>query len=116
MTSSTTINVQYPTEVLIENEKNNKAETLVKNIACFGLAMHCAEAIYVSNDEKHEVRQYVEGDKLGIVVGGDNGRGTGLHQFDTLRFLTVDNEGSVYVSDWRHHRVVKCKVKPYSWR
>ena len=56
---------------------------------------------------KHEVRRYTIGDKNGIVVAGGNGQGNQLNRLNWPTCLFVDEEQTVYVSDYYNHRVMK---------
>ena len=82
-------------------------ETLIDGLACVGLAMDDEKSLYVTDDEKHEVRRYRKGETSGRVVAGGHGPGAGLHQLNTPTFLCVDGDHAVYVSDYRNHRVMK---------
>ncbi|CAF3486481.1 unnamed protein product [Rotaria socialis] len=117
-----------PTDVLIDNETDSliicdaenrrvvrwsrrssttQGEILIDNIQCLGLAMNEQRYLYVSDMEKHEVRQYQLGEKNGTLVAGGNGKGDGLNQLNEPRYLFVDRDHSVYVSDHYNHRVMK---------
>ena len=82
-------------------------ETILDNIACWGLAMDDEGALYVTDDEKHEVRRYRQGETSGTVVAGGNGTGDGLHQLNRPLYVSVDGDHAVYVSDYGNHRVMK---------
>ncbi|CAF2113087.1 unnamed protein product [Rotaria magnacalcarata] len=84
-----------------------QGEILIPNIECWGLAMDEKRYLYVSDDEKHEVRRYQLGEKNGILVAGGNDGGDGLHQLNWPTYLFVDRQQNVYVSDNENHRVVK---------
>ncbi|CAF1542480.1 unnamed protein product [Rotaria magnacalcarata] len=117
-----------PTDVLIDKKTNSliicdrnnrrvvrwsrhngttRGEILIDSIRCYGLAMDDQKYLYVSDFEKHEVRRYQLGDKNGIRIAGENGRGDDLNQFHYPTHLFVDRQQSVYVSDWHNHRVMK---------
>ncbi|CAF1219948.1 unnamed protein product [Rotaria sp. Silwood1] len=53
-------------------------DTIISNIACWGLTMDENGSLYVNDDEKHEVRRYKIGDTQGTVVAGGNGKGNRL--------------------------------------
>ncbi|CAF2123748.1 unnamed protein product [Rotaria magnacalcarata] len=80
---------------------------LINNIYCYGLAMDEQRYLYVSDWKNNEVRRYQGCDKIGILVAGGNGQGTGLNQLNNPTYLFVDRDHSVYVSDWDNHRVMK---------
>ncbi|UJR24289.1 hypothetical protein I4U23_027256 [Adineta vaga] len=84
-----------------------KQEVLVDNISCYGLGMDKDGFLYVSDDEKNEVRKWRKGDNEGILVAGGNGKGNGLNQLDSPTFIFVDENSSIYVSDWKNHRIMK---------
>jgi sugar lactone lactonase YvrE len=90
-------------------QQGRTGEVMIENISCRALAMDKNGSLYVSNDDKHEVRRYEKKDTTGTIVAGGNGWGNALNQLDAPCFLFVDAEQSVYVSDWRNHRVTKWK-------
>ncbi|CAF1463127.1 unnamed protein product [Rotaria sordida] len=117
-----------PTDVLIDKEtdsliicdRNNRrvvrwsrrsgttqGEILINNISCWGLAMDDQRYLYISDNDKHEVRRYQIGDKNGTIVAGGNGYGAGLNQFNWPTYIFVDQQQTVYVSDYGNHRVMK---------
>ena len=57
--------------------------------------------------KKHEVRRYRRGETNGTVVAGRNGQGAALNQLNEPRYVCVDGEHAVYVSDQNNHRVMK---------
>ncbi|CAF5129072.1 unnamed protein product [Rotaria sp. Silwood1] len=84
-----------------------RGETIISNIACFGLTMDDNGFLYVVDWKQHEVRRYKIGDTKGTVVAGGNGKGYRLDQLSEPRYVFVDRNHSVYVSEWRNHRVMK---------
>ncbi|CAF3498771.1 unnamed protein product [Rotaria socialis] len=117
-----------PTDVLIDKEMDSliicdywnrrvvrwsrrsgttQGEILINNIDCYGVAMDEQRYLYVSDTEKHEIRQYQLGEKNGTLVAGGNGHGDGLNQLNKPAYLFVDRDHSVYVSDSDNHRVMK---------
>lgn len=105
---------------IIVCDKNNKrvirwslepntttGQILVDNVECFGVAIDREGALYVSNTEKHEVRRYLNGDRIGQCVAGGNDSGPGLNQLHTPYFIALDDQGSLYISDNGNNRVVK---------
>ncbi|CAF1175919.1 unnamed protein product [Rotaria sordida] len=118
----------HPTDVLIDKETDSliicdwenrrvvrwprhsgtiQGEILINNIACAGLAMDDQRYLYISDNEKDEVRRYQIGDKNGTLVAGGNGGGDGLNQLNFPTYIFVDQQQTVYVSDWNNHRVMK---------
>ncbi|CAF1544400.1 unnamed protein product, partial [Rotaria sp. Silwood1] len=82
-------------------------ETIISNIACWGLTMDENGSLYVTDDGKAEVRRYRRGESQGTVVAGGNGSGNRLDQLSYPTYVFVDRDHSVYVSDWNNHRVMK---------
>ena len=86
----------------------NQSEILIDNIDCSRLTMDKFGFVYLSDYGKDEVRRWKIGEKgQGKVVAGGNGKGNQLNQLNDPGFLFVDDEQSVYVSDWENHRVMK---------
>ncbi|CAF4647651.1 unnamed protein product, partial [Rotaria sp. Silwood1] len=117
-----------PTDVLIDEETNSliicdrwnrrvlrlsrssstaQGEILVDKIMCIGLAMDDQRYLYVSDDDRHEIRRYQIGDKNGTSVAGGHEQGDGLNQFNYAGYIFVDEQQAVYVSDSQNHRVMK---------
>ncbi|CAF0803260.1 unnamed protein product [Adineta steineri] len=87
-----------------------RGEILIDNIHCRGLALDDQRYLYVSDYGRQEVRRYRLGDdKNGTLVAGGNGQGAGLNQLNWPRYLFVDREQNLYVSDQNNHRVMKWK-------
>ncbi|CAF0732554.1 unnamed protein product [Adineta steineri] len=88
---------------------NQTQEILIPNIDCYGLAMDKNEFLYVSDVGKNEVRRWKMGDynNEGIVVAGGNGQGNQLNQLNDPRFIFIDEDQSIYVTDQDNHRVMK---------
>ena len=82
-------------------------ETIIKNVRCADLIMHKNQYLYISDDEKHEVRRWKIGENERVLVAGGNGCGDGFNQLNTPHFIYVDQEDTLYVSDWGNHRVMK---------
>ncbi|CAF1478395.1 unnamed protein product [Adineta steineri] len=88
---------------------NQTQQILIDNIDCWFLAIDKYGFLYVSDSEKHEVRRWKMGEynNEGIVVAGGNGEGDQLNQLNMPRFIFVDEDQSVYVSDFLNLRVMK---------
>ncbi|CAF1452551.1 unnamed protein product [Rotaria sp. Silwood1] len=84
-----------------------RGETIISNIACWGLTMDDNGSLYVVDNEKYEVRRNKIGDTKATVVAGGNGKGNRLDQLSSPRCVFVDRDHSVYVSDNGNHRVMK---------
>jgi sugar lactone lactonase YvrE len=84
-----------------------RGETIIDNIACFGLAMDDEGSLYITDWQKHEVRRYRRGETTGTVVAGGNGQGAALNQLNEPLYVCVDGKHAVYVSDYWNHRVMK---------
>ncbi|CAF4707095.1 unnamed protein product, partial [Rotaria sp. Silwood2] len=112
--------LNHPTDVLIDKETDSliicdrwnkrvvrwsrrsgttQGEILIDNVSPWGLAMDDQRYLCISDCEKHEVRRYKIGDKNGTLVAGGNGKGDGLNQLNYPRYLFVDQQQTVYVSD-----------------
>ncbi|CAF1419655.1 unnamed protein product [Adineta steineri] len=88
---------------------NQNQQILIKNIDCNGLAMDKNGFLYVSNYKKNEVRRWKMGEynNAGVVVAGGNGQGDRLNQLSFPRYIFIDEDQSVYVTDRDNHRVMK---------
>ncbi|CAF2613369.1 unnamed protein product [Rotaria sp. Silwood2] len=84
-----------------------RGETIISDIACWGLTMDQNGSLYVVDNEKHEVRRYQKGESQGTIVAGGNGCGDRLDQLSNPRYVFVDQDFSVYVSEWGNNRVTK---------
>ncbi|CAF1383160.1 unnamed protein product [Adineta steineri] len=84
-------------------------QILIDDIDCFGLAMDKNGSLYVSDWKTNEVRRWKMGEynNEGIIVAGANGNGSQLNQLNWPTFIFVDDDQSVYVSDFENHRVMK---------
>jgi sugar lactone lactonase YvrE len=96
--------VQWP------RHNGTKGKTIISDIDCWGLAMDSHGYLYVSDNNKHEVKRWRIGDTNGTVVAGGNGPGNRLDQLNYPTYIFVDREQSVYVSDRYNHRVMKWKL------
>ncbi|CAF1486670.1 unnamed protein product [Adineta steineri] len=88
---------------------NQKQQILINNIDCSRLVMDKYGFLYVSDYMKDEVKRWKMGEynNEGIVVAGGNGEGYQLNQLNCPTVIFVDEDQSVYVSDWESHRVMK---------
>lgn len=84
-----------------------KGEILLENIHSYGLAIDDKRYLYVSDIDKHEVRRYQIGEKIGALVAGGYDKGAGINQLSVPTRIFVDRQQSVYVSDSNNHRVMK---------
>lgn len=87
---------------------HDSGQKLLSNIDCRGLALDNEGCLYTSDYMKDEVRRWGEVDGQGTVVAGANGRGHRLDQFNYPTHIFVDQNQSIYVSDTKNHRVMKC--------
>jgi sugar lactone lactonase YvrE len=90
-------------------QNGTSGQTIISDIDCKGLAMDNNGYLYVSDQNKHEVRRWKMGDTSGIgtVVAGGNGQGNGLDQLDSPSYIFVDQDHSVYVSHYTTQSVRK---------
>ena len=84
-----------------------RGDIIVSNVYCNGLATDYDGSVYVSDQERHEVRRYRQGLAEGVIVAGGNGLGSAFNQLNSPRGIFVDKEHSVYVVDTNNHRVMK---------
>jgi len=82
-------------------------ETIIKNVRCADLIMHKNQYLYISDEEKHEVRRWRIGENEDILVAGGNGSGDDFNQLNTPHFIFVDQEDTLYISDCYNDRVMK---------
>ncbi|CAF4047136.1 unnamed protein product, partial [Adineta steineri] len=119
--------LNYPRDIIFDSENNsfiisdkgNKRviqysdqnqtdqQILVSNIDCFGITIDQNGFIYVSDFENHEVRRWKQGDVVGELVAGGNGKGDHLNQLNGPSFIFIDKDYSLYISDRENHRVIK---------
>ncbi len=82
-------------------------ETVISDIGCYGLTIDNNGDLYVSDNNKHEVRRWKIGETNGTIVAGGHGQGNQFNQLNNPTYLFVDEDHSVYVSDNFNHRVMK---------
>ncbi len=82
-------------------------ETIISDVASYGLTMDSYGYLYISDYKKHEVRRWKIGDTNGTLVAGGNGAGNRLDQLNSPVRIFVDQDHSVYVSEHDNHRVTK---------
>ncbi|CAF4161652.1 unnamed protein product, partial [Rotaria sordida] len=122
-----------PTDMIIDKEKdsliicnyNNKrvvrwsrqngtnGKIIISNVGYHGLTMDDDGFFYVADCDKHEVIQYRMGQRQEIVVAGGNGEENRLDQLHAPRYIFVDRDHSIYVSDGYNHRVMIQLSNPY---
>ena len=86
----------------------HQPEIVIDGRACRALTIDDQGALYVSDNEKHEVRRYDQGGATkGTVVAGGRGEGGDFNQLSFPNHLFVDTQGNLYVSDMNNHRVMK---------
>jgi sugar lactone lactonase YvrE len=86
---------------------NTGGEIIISDIDCWGLTMDKNGSLYVSDQEKNEIRRWRIGESSGTIVAGGNGQGDRLNLLSTPRYIFVDDDYSVYVSDYSNDRVMK---------
>ncbi|CAF3359369.1 unnamed protein product [Rotaria socialis] len=119
--------LNYPTDVIVDKETDSliicdssnrrvvrwsrrngtSGKTIVSNIDCLGLIMDETGSLYVVDWITNEVRRYRRGESQGIVVAVGIGRGNRLDQLSDPRYVFVDRNHTVYVSDTEFHCVTK---------
>lgn len=122
-----TVEDEYSGGVIIWKKGATSGETLINvNSSLYGIALDADETyLYVSHHDEHCVVKYLKNGTFDSVVAGGNGNGSAFDQLNYRRCLkhspvserylfislargvTVNKDGSVYVSDSGNHRVVK---------
>ncbi|CAF1125421.1 unnamed protein product [Adineta steineri] len=82
-------------------------QIIISDVACWGLAMDDDGLLYVSDQEKSEVKRRRIGETNGTVVAGGNGNGDQIDQLSEPTHVFVDRDHSVFVSDFVNNRVIK---------
>ena len=91
-----------------QRQDGERREVIISDIRCVGLAIDDEGSLYVSDYERNEVRRYGHGDgRQGVIVAGGHGRGAAPNQLNCPRYIFVDAEHSVYVSEMENHCVTK---------
>ena len=89
-------------------QNNTHGEVIISDIDCLRLTMDKNGSLYVSDYKKDEVRRWKRGEKdKGTIVAGGNGKGHHLNQLNNPTFIVVDEDESLYVSDYYNDRVMK---------
>jgi len=90
---------------------NGDKEILIEDILSCGLMINENGDLFVSDWNQHAVKRWRKGEigrkREGIVVAGGNGQGNQLNQLNSPTYIFIDGEETVYVSDWKNHRVMK---------
>lgn len=97
-------------ERVIRWPRENRAkggEILIDYICGHGLTMDHERNLYVTDEQRHDVRRYRIGETNGTVVAGGNDQGNLLDQLDFPANVFVDDEQTVYVSDSNNNRIMK---------
>ncbi|CAF1533152.1 unnamed protein product, partial [Rotaria sp. Silwood1] len=90
-----------------------RGEILLDGIDCHSLALDNERYLYVSDDQKHEVRRYQLSREAGInskqgtLIAGGNMWGSNLNELFVPTYIFFDGQQAVYVSDTWNHRVMK---------
>ncbi len=95
---------------VMRRSRQNKTneEVIISNIDCSRLTMDKDGSLFVSDHVKNEVRRWKRGEKgKGTIVAGGNGKSDQLNQLNWPTFIFVDDDYSLYVSDYENHRVMK---------
>jgi hypothetical protein len=123
--------LNWPTDMLIDSEANSviicdsgngrvvqysheqstntggRIQIIIENIACFGLAIDHQGYLYLSDENKHEVKRFGREDTTDRIVAGGHGQGSRLKQLNTPHYIFINREQSIYVSDYANQRVMK---------
>ncbi|CAF3806178.1 unnamed protein product [Rotaria magnacalcarata] len=87
-------------------KNDNHGQTIIANIACFGLAMDNKGSLYISDYVKHQLTKWPDGQ----VVAGGNQEGSAINQLSEPVHIFVDQDYSVFVADFRNDRLMKWPV------
>ena len=68
--------------------------------------------MYISDKSAHRVVKWKPGANEGVVIAGGNGDGSSDNQLSDPQGLYLDNDGNLYVSDTRNHRIQKIQISP----
>ena len=85
----------------------DRGELLVRDIDCWGIALDREGTLYVVDVERHVVKRFTAGDVNGTVVAGGPKKGDQLNQLHSPHYICVDENLSIYVSDFKNNRVMK---------
>ncbi|CAF3954418.1 unnamed protein product, partial [Rotaria magnacalcarata] len=83
-------------------KNDNHGQTIIANIACFGLAMDNKGSLYISDYVKHQLTKWPDGQ----VVAGGNQEGSAINQLSEPVHIFVDQDYSVFVADFRNDLIV----------
>jgi len=117
----------YPTDVVVDKEyssliiadwgnrrvmewslqDNTNGQIFIPFINCYGLAMDKNGYVYVSDYANYEVRRWKRGDQYGTLVAGGKEYSDQLNQFNSPRYVFIDEDDSLYVSDEGNDCVIK---------
>jgi len=97
----------YANERVVRWSRRACEETIIRGVKCVDVLLYNSEYLYVSDEDKHEVRRWKIGENQGVLVAGGNGSGNHLNQFHKPHFIFLDQDETLYVSDLRNHRVMK---------
>lgn len=87
--------------------KTANFEVLINRTECIGLCLDSLDRLYITDATSGDVIRFDMGNQTGVIVAGGNGVGSRLDQLDGPHFVFVDQEYSVYVSEFYNHRVTK---------
>ncbi|CAF1076795.1 unnamed protein product [Adineta ricciae] len=86
-------------------------EIIIPSVDCWSLAMDNDRNLYVSRYLEREIRRYTENDTNGtqLTIGYNNSI-----RFNEPAYIFVNENRSIYISDWGHHRVIKQMINVLS--
>ena len=82
-----------------------QGQILFQRIACEGLTINKYGDFYFSNVRINAVERWRDG--IRTIVAGGNGKGNNWNQLDFPSYIFVDQNNSIYVSEYFNHRVMK---------
>lgn len=63
--------------------------------------------LYIADNNNSQIVRYTIGSKVGTVVAGGNGKGSGANQLSRPEGVTVDAAGNLYIADYDNNRIQK---------
>ncbi|CAF0721791.1 unnamed protein product [Adineta steineri] len=88
-------------------QKKIDPKIIIRKIKCNGVTIDNNGDIYVSEGETHSVIRLKQGETKATTVAGGNGHGYEPNQLHDPAYIFVDEQYSIYVSDYKYGRVTK---------
>ncbi|CAF3815535.1 unnamed protein product [Adineta steineri] len=88
-------------------QKQIEPKIIIDEIKCNGVTIDDNGDIYVSEGETHSVIRFKQEEAEGRIVAGGHGPGYRTNQLNNPVYIFVDEQYSIYVSDFEYGRVTK---------